>query len=249
MHHICLNCGKECATKDSLKKHMNRKTPCLLKESTENSRFKCTTCNRCFTSNQNLKKHISRTCEIIKNKENREKHPITNMQYQIDILKKDNIEFKNQIDVLKNTVNELKLIILDFKKPEIVYVPKIIENKDIITGIVYLIQPEELLQTNRYKIGCSIKNDLSRLGSYKKKSRYLYIAECINPYTLESNIKSAFNSKYTLIAGREYFEGDEKKIVNDFVKIVNDYNNEVYASSENSEDTEMIDNTEMIENI
>ena len=34
---------------------------------------------------------------------------------------------------------------------------------------------------------------------------------------------------YILIAGKEYFEGDEKDIVNDFVKIVNDYNNKIYC--------------------
>lgn len=221
MYHICLNCGKSCNSKDSLKKHMNRKIPCLIKESNENSRFKCDTCNRCFTTNQNLKKHIANTCQIIKNKKN----DSSNMQGQINGL-------KEMVNVLNNTVNELKLMVTNMnQKPETVYVPKIIGNDNIITGIVYLIQPEELLQTNRYKIGCSAKNDLSRVCSYKKNSRYLYIAECINPYTLESNIKSVFNNKYTLIAGKEYFEGDEKNIVNDFVKIVNDYNNEIYTNT------------------
>jgi hypothetical protein len=38
------------------------------------------------------------------------------------------------------------------------------------TGIIYLIQPEELLLTNRYKIGCSGKSNLSRLLGYKKNS-------------------------------------------------------------------------------
>lgn len=37
-------------------------------------------------------------------------------------------------------------------------------------GIIYLIQPAELVGTNRYKIGCSKKDDLSRLTTgYKKK--------------------------------------------------------------------------------
>ena len=85
-------------------------------------------------------------------------------------------ELKEMVNILKNTVDELKTMVIDTisKKTETIYVPKLIGNKDIITGIVYLIQPEELLQTNRYKIGCSTKNDLSRVCSYKKNSRYLY---------------------------------------------------------------------------
>jgi hypothetical protein len=218
MSYSCNICNKTFTTNGGLKRHNVKKTPCVV-ITPINSKFICDTCNHSFTSNHNLRRHIANICPIIKNRENRkntkEENTINNLQYQIDIL--------------NNTVNELKLMITNMaKKPEIVYIPKMIGDKDIITGIVYLIQPEELLQTNRYKIGCSLKNDLSRVCSYKKNSRYLYIAECINPHTLESNIKSSFNNKYTLIAGKEYFEGDEKNIVNDFVKIVNDYNNEVY---------------------
>jgi hypothetical protein len=172
----------------------------------------------------NLRRHITNICPIVKNKENK-KNDSDNIQYQIN-------ELKEMMNIFKNTVDELKTMVMDTisKKTETIYVPKLIGDKDIITGIIYLIQPEELLQTNRYKIGCSTKNDLSRVNSYKKNSRYLYIAECINPYTLEANIKSAFNDKYKLIAGKEYFEGDEKDIINDFVKIVNDYNNKIYCS-------------------
>ena len=43
-------------------------------------------------------------------------------------------------------------------------------------GIIYLIQPAELLGTNRYKIGCSGKNSLDRCKKgYKIGSRYLSI--------------------------------------------------------------------------
>ena len=223
MLNCCDKCSKSFTTKMGLNKHMNRKTPCLIINNT-NNKFKCCGCNRNFTTNQSLKKHIADRCPIIKN-EKKKKDYSNNMQDQIN-------DLNEIVNDLKNTVNELKLTLLDSisKKTETIYVPKVIGDKDIITGIIYLIQPEELLHTNRYKIGCSAKNDLSRISSYKKNSRYLYIAECINPYTLESNIKSVFNNKYILIAGKEYFEGDEKDIINDFVKIVNDYNNEVYGN-------------------
>ena len=213
--YMCSICNKEFTTNYGLKKHINKKIPCVIKNAEQKGRFQCNGCNHNFSSNQMLQVHILNTCQIIKNKE---KKYIENATMQ------------TQIDNLTNTVNELKLA-LNAQKTEIIYVPKIIENTDITTGIVYLIQPEELLKTNRYKIGCSTKSDLSRITAYKKNSRYLYIAECINPYILETNIKNTFNNKYTLIAGKEYFEGDEKNIVNDFVKIVNDYNNEIYDAN------------------
>lgn len=56
-------------------------------------------------------------------------------------------------------------------------------------GIVYLIQPGELVGTDRYKIGMSEKKDLSRISKYKKNTRILHLATCINPSKLESAIK------------------------------------------------------------
>ena len=61
-------------------------------------------------------------------------------------------------------------------------------------GIIYLIQPAELVGTNRYKIGMSNSPDLERCRhGYKKGSRYLAIMECNNPLVLEQNIKKIFN--------------------------------------------------------
>lgn len=220
--YVCNLCNSSFTTNYGLNKHINKKIKCFTEKTDTIGKFQCDSCNKCFTKNQTLIKHIAVSCPIIKNKEKKKKYN-DNMQGQID-------ELKEMVNILKNTVDELKVMVIDTisKKTETIYVPKLIDNNNIITGNIYLIQPEELLQTNRYKIGCSTKNDLSRVNSYKKKSRYLYIAECINPYTLEANIKSVFNNKYTLIAGKEYFEGDEKDIVNDFVQIVNDYNNKIY---------------------
>mgnify|MGYP006090550431 CR=1 FL=1 len=47
-------------------------------------------------------------------------------------------------------------------------------NKIKMEGIIYLIQPAELVGTNRYKIGCSKKPNLDRVKKgYKKGTRYL----------------------------------------------------------------------------
>ena len=82
-------------------------------------------------------------------------------------------------------------------------------------GIIYLIQPTELIGTKRYKIGRSCKNDLSRLKSYGKGVRYILIRECINPIKFEAEIIKSFNEKFKNIARREYFEGNELEMIDD----------------------------------
>ena len=93
------------------------------------------------------------------------------------------------------------------------------------TGIIYFIQPAELVGTNRYKIGCSKNPDLERCKTgYRKNSRYLCIMECIDPFKKEKEIKDIFNEKFKLIAGTEFFEGDEKVMLREFMNIVSDNN-------------------------
>ena len=104
-------------------------------------------------------------------------------------------------------------------------------------GIVYLIQPTELLQTNRYKVGCSNKPTLERcIKGYKKGSRYLLIMECNNPLILERNIKDYFNSKYSLIAGAEYFEGNEEEMITDFIMKYQEYKSYQFNSMDIDEE-------------
>ena len=94
----------------------------------------------------------------------------------------------------------------------------------ISPGIVYLIQPTELIGTNRFKIGCSYQSDLRRcINGYNKGSRYLFIMECLNPSQLESLIKKEFTMKFKLISGNEYFEGNEKDIKQEFIRISIDF--------------------------
>jgi hypothetical protein len=87
-------------------------------------------------------------------------------------------------------------------------------------GIIYLIQPAELLGTSRYKVGCSKKNTLDRCRSYKKGSRYIAILEVVDPLLIEKDIKEHFTKKFKLIAGTEYFEGEERIMLSDFLKKV-----------------------------
>jgi hypothetical protein len=92
-------------------------------------------------------------------------------------------------------------------------------------GIVYLVQPEELLNTNRFKVGCSKNNDYSRISKYHKKCKIISIRECEENYKkIEKKIICKFKNKYKLIAGNEYFEADKKIIENEFNIIVTEYN-------------------------
>lgn len=93
-------------------------------------------------------------------------------------------------------------------------------------GLIYLIQPAELIGTERYKIGMSNNPNLDRCkNGYKKGSRYLCIMECDNALILENKIKKHFNEKFKLLAGNEYYEGNEKDILNTFNNLVIEYSN------------------------
>ena len=89
----CEKCGRVFDCKGSLKKHMNRKIPCIVLGQAKTSRFNCEACNRCFTTNQSLKHHIEKTCPILKNKKNAEDATAS---------------VHTEIAELKETVNELK---------------------------------------------------------------------------------------------------------------------------------------------
>ena len=106
-------------------------------------------------------------------------------------------------------------------------------------GIVYLIQPAELIDTNRYKIGCSQNTKLKRItNDYKNGTRYILIMECDNPFEVEKNIKILFRKQFKLIAGHEYFEGDEKLMKDSFIKTIDDYNsNKNTLNSSNNKKT------------
>lgn len=110
-------------------------------------------------------------------------------------------------------------------------------------GLIYLIQPEELIGTKRIKLGCTKKADLDRCkNGYKKGSRYLCIMECENVLLLENKLKKIFSEKFKLIAGHEYFEGDIDSMHKEFIDVVTKHlnhkgnnNNDVDTSEDNGE--------------
>ena len=107
---------------------------------------------------------------------------------------------------------------------------------------IYLIQPLEFIGTKTYKIGRSSKNDLSRCkNGYKTGTRFLCISECINSHILENNIKKEFNKLFKLTQGLEYFEGNEKQIYQEFVKLVIEHKNKCDDSDSDDSDSDSDD--------
>jgi hypothetical protein len=136
----------------------------------------------------------------------------------------------NELAISENIVdNNKKIQNIDNSVTNILNIEKLItnNNQDIYSsthGIIYLVQPCELLNTNRYKIGRSSKNNLDRCkNGYKKGTRYICIFECPDSISVENEIKKIFNIKFKLIAGKEYFEGDENELRDEFIDIFNSF--------------------------
>lgn len=96
-------------------------------------------------------------------------------------------------------------------------------------GLIYLIQPGDLIGTQRYKIGMSHTPALTRTKKYGiKESRFLCDMTCKEPLVLERKIIKIFKQKFKLLSGREFFEGDENQILNTFVSIAMEHINSYY---------------------
>lgn len=88
-------------------------------------------------------------------------------------------------------------------------------------GFVYLVQPAVLRGTNRYKIGMSMLDNMSRFKAYGSNTRIMITIECKHTASIEKSLIAKFNEYYDCIAGNEYFEvNDESKMVSLFVDTV-----------------------------
>ena len=165
-----------------------------------NKSFKCNICLYDFKNNFNLERH--------KNKKNPCKPPdLKLLNNTIVSLKNENqnLQINNNNTISHNNNNN---------------------NKIMANGIIYLIQPEELIGTDLYKIGISSKNNISRINSYKKNTIIIYVLECYNPLNLEKIIKDKFKKVFKLVAGNEYFECNDLCFMKkNFINLYIDYNN------------------------
>ena len=110
-------------------------------------------------------------------------------------------------------------------------------------GIVYLIQPSELVGTERYKLGCSGKSCTQRLSAYKKGTRVLCVNLVKKPFFVEKKLKESFLQEFDVVAGNEYFiTTDERKMYLKFHEIVGKYfdTEEISFDSEESSTTNSV---------
>ncbi len=100
-------------------------------------------------------------------------------------------------------------------------------------GYIYLLQPAELVGTDRYKIGISSKDNLNRLRSYGCGTRYMFFMECDNYLFVENKLKEAFEKcgMLTRVKGREYYKGDEEIVMKEFFNIVFRYKIKEYVET------------------
>ena len=174
----------------------------------------CNKCNKTFTRKWDLKKHKERckgfidkfSCQYchtkFKHKDSRYRHYKTcKKKKEYDEKKKEN---ESNI-VINETTNSTIDEPCNDNKPK--------------KGIVYFIQPHELVGTDRYKVGCSSNNSLERLKSYRKGTRIIAVLDSYNPFQLEKIIKSEFNNTFTLISGTEFFRGNESDMKRAFINI------------------------------
>jgi hypothetical protein len=178
------------------------------------SKHTCNKCNKSFSANWYLKIHKEKckgiidkfSCEYcnkqFSHKDSRYKHIKTCKK------KKEYDEKKKETEsniVINETTNSTIDEPCNDNKPK--------------KGIVYFIQPHELVGTDRYKVGCSSNNSLERLKSYRKGTRIIAVLDSYNPFQLEKIIKSEFNNTFTLISGTEFFIGNESDMKKTFINI------------------------------
>ncbi len=185
----CNKCDKEFTTKSNLNRHNNnKKNPCDQKK--EPKIFQCDICLTLLASNDKLKNH--------KNKKKKCKPAV-------ERLTEENNQLRNQLNF--TDTDEVKQL-----KDQIKFLTLQLQNNDLLpinnNGLIYLIQPEELIGTNRYKFGFSNKDTLNRTKSYGVNTKYIMTYSSDKAKELESHILKLLSEKYVKIKN-EYFEIDD----------------------------------------
>jgi len=105
------------------------------------------------------------------------------------------------------------------------------------THYIYLLQEREFIKTkeNIYKIGKTVKINLTRFRQYPNGSRLILQQLCHDCDIMEKNIISVFKTKFIRRKdiGNEYFEENYKRMV----KIINKFIDDENDINDNSDDT------------
>lgn len=86
-------------------------------------------------------------------------------------------------------------------------------------GFVYLVQPAELVGTDRYKVGHSTSSALTQLNKgYLPGTRFIIVFESETPVETEQRILSVFKNKFELVTSNNFFKGYESALKNEFTE-------------------------------
>ena len=90
-----------------------------------------------------------------------------------------------------------------------------------LNGYIYIVQPEEYLNTNIIKIGRTWNPDI-RIPKYGKNTNVLFLKEVNNMYETERNILYYIDTyEYKLVKDtKEYIELEEDETLEDFIKFI-----------------------------
>ncbi len=197
MDNVCKICDHKFSTKYSLARHLKSKKSCD-KNTNNVIEFKCDICRKNFTTKQILQRHQNKKLPCIP---------------YIEKLEEENKQLKKQITTTDN--DEVKQL-----KDQIKFLTLKLQNDDFLksfnTGLIYLIQPEELFGTNRYKFGYSDQNNLKRVKSYGSNVKVFIVYSSNKAKELESYILELLSEKHLKIKN-EYFEIDDIDDVKNFI--------------------------------
>jgi hypothetical protein len=140
---------------------------------------------------------------------------------QIAILNQEHaiIELKIKLHDLKNVKkNEKKLPTNE---------SNVFTNNDLkAEQYIYLLQTREFVNSNQpiYKIGKTTKSNFIRFNQYPNGSVLLFQSSCYDCNELERKIINLFTMRYKIcsLIGREYFEGDSRKMIMDLCGLINE---------------------------
>ncbi len=94
------------------------------------------------------------------------------------------------------------------------------------TGFIYLLQPFELINTNKYILTTSNYCIIGKFKQYKNGVRCLFAYECNNYNNILLNIKKKFIEIFKFIDNK-YFEGDELDMIKIFINYIMNYLNNI----------------------
>ena len=101
-------------------------------------------------------------------------------------------------------------------------------------GIIYLLQPKELIMSYGYKIGYTFSEDFRRFNNYNSGAKLIYAIRCKNVTELENKLKQILPTKFTLLSGREYFTCINDDLSDMFFDITTEHNKNIKLNTEKS---------------